>query len=52
LWDQVHPFVLGLPFNIFWIILWILITPIIMSFAYRSERTDIDAKDSGLKGGA
>jgi hypothetical protein len=52
LWDRVHPFVLGLPFNIFWIILWILITPIIMSFAYRSERTDIDAKDSGLKGGA
>ena len=52
LWDEVHPFVLGLPFNIFWIILWILITPIIMSFAYRSERTDIDAKDSGLKGGA
>jgi hypothetical protein len=52
LWDQVHPFVLGLPFNIFWIILWILITPIIMSFAYRSERTDIDAKESALKGGA
>ncbi len=52
LWDQVHPFVLGLPFNIFWIMLWILITPIIMSFACRSERARIDAQDSGLKGGA
>ena len=52
LWDRVHPFVLGLPFNIFWIILWILITPIIMSLAYRSERTRIDAQDSEMKGGA
>ncbi len=52
LWDQVRPFVLGLPFNIFWIILWILITPIIMSFAYRLERARIDAQDSGRKGGA
>ena len=52
LWDQVHPFVLGLPFNIFWIILWIVITPIIMSFAYRSERARIDAMDSSAKGGA
>ena len=26
LWDRVHPMVLGLPFNFFWLILWILIT--------------------------
>ncbi len=49
LWDRVHPFVLGLPFNIFWIILWILITPIIMSFAYRSERARFAAQDSSRK---
>ncbi len=52
LWDQVRPFVLGLPFNIFWIILWILITPIIMSFAYRLERARINAQDSSRKRGA
>lgn len=37
LWDRIHPMVLGLPFNFFWLILWILITPLIMSIAYRLE---------------
>ncbi len=38
LWDRVYPMVAGLPFNLFWLILWILITPLIMSIAYRLER--------------
>jgi len=37
LWDRLEPVVLGLPFNIFWLILWILITPLIMLAAYRIE---------------
>ncbi len=38
LWDRIHPIVFGLPFNCFWLILWILITPLNMWVAYRVER--------------
>jgi hypothetical protein len=38
LWDRVHPLVLGLPFNLFWLILWILCTPLLLWTAYRIER--------------
>ncbi len=37
LWDRVHPMVLGLPFNFFWLILWLLLTPLCMWGAYRIE---------------
>ncbi|HVC30950.1 MAG TPA: DUF3311 domain-containing protein [Steroidobacteraceae bacterium] len=37
LWDRVQPLVLGLPFNLFWLILWILLTPCCMWGAYRFE---------------
>ena len=37
LWDRVYPMVLGLPFNLFWLILWILLTPLCMWCAYRLE---------------
>ena len=37
LWDRVRPLVLGLPFNLFWLILWILLTPCCMWGAYRIE---------------
>ena len=37
LWDRVDPTVFGLPFNLFWLILWILITPLLMWGAYRFE---------------
>lgn len=37
LWDRVEPFVLGLPFNMFWLVLWIFLTPAVMWFAYRIE---------------
>lgn len=39
LWDHVEPLVLGLPFNLFWLILWILLTPGCMWLAYRVETT-------------
>jgi hypothetical protein len=37
LWDHVRPLVLGLPFNLFWLILWILLTPCCLWGAYRLE---------------
>lgn len=38
LWDRIEPVILGLPFNMFWLVLWIIITPPIMWFgAYRQE---------------
>jgi uncharacterized protein DUF3311 len=37
LWDRVYPMVLGLPFNFFWLILWLLLTPLCMWGAYRLE---------------
>jgi hypothetical protein len=38
LWDRVTPVVVGLPFNLFWIIAWVFITPALMSLAYRIEK--------------
>ena len=38
LWDRVRPIVLGLPFNMFWLILWMLLTPLCMAVAYKLER--------------
>jgi len=40
LWDRVHPMVLGLPFNLFWLIAWTAITPVTMWFAYRIDRRE------------
>jgi hypothetical protein len=37
LWDRVDPMVLGLPFNLFWLIAWIGLTPMCMWVAYRVE---------------
>jgi uncharacterized protein DUF3311 len=39
LWDRAQPLVLGLPFNLFWLILWILLTPCCLWGAYRLENT-------------
>jgi hypothetical protein len=40
LWDRVEPLVLGLPFNLFWLILWVVLTPCCMWCAYCIERAD------------
>jgi hypothetical protein len=37
LWDRIDPIVLGLPFNFFWLITWLLLTPLCMWGAYRLE---------------
>ena len=38
LWDRVAPRVLGLPFNMFWIIAWLAVTPLLMSIVYCIEK--------------
>ena len=36
--NQIRPFVLGLPFLLFWIVLWIFLTPFILMAAYWAEK--------------
>jgi len=38
LWDRVRPVVAGLPFNVFWLMLWMVLTPACLWGAYRFER--------------
>jgi hypothetical protein len=38
LWDRLTPRVLGLPFNMFWILAWLALTPALMGIVYRLER--------------
>jgi Protein of unknown function (DUF3311) len=33
----VHPMVLGLPFNLFWLLAWIVLTPVCLRVAYLVE---------------
>ena len=37
LWDRIEPMVFGLPFNLSWLIAWIVLTPLCMTIAYRIE---------------
>ncbi len=37
LWDRIHPIILGLPFNFFWLISWMILTPVCLWGAYRIE---------------
>ncbi len=38
IWDRLNPHVLGLPFNMFWILAWVSATPVLMSIAFRIEK--------------
>jgi len=51
LWDRVYPMVFGLPFNFFWLIAWLLLTPLCMWGAYRLEISR-DSKSNRAQGGA
>ncbi len=44
LWDRINPIILGLPFNLFWLTSWIVLTPLCMWGAYFLE-TRRDPKD-------
>ncbi|MGC1781051.1 MAG: DUF3311 domain-containing protein [Acidobacteriaceae bacterium] len=37
LWDRIHPMIFGLPFNLFWLLSWTVLTPACMGVAYRLE---------------
>lgn len=47
LWDRIHPMVFGLPFNLFWLILWILLTPLCMWVAYRIHLRQASSRAPG-----
>jgi hypothetical protein len=51
LWDRVYPMVLGLPFNFFWLILWLLLTPLCMWGAYRVDSSRSPSSDRQQGGG-
>lgn len=36
--NRIHPIVLGLPFLLFWILLWVALTPLILFLAYQLEK--------------
>ena len=40
LWDRIDPMVLGIPFNMFWLICWLVLTPLCMWGAYVFEMRD------------
>jgi hypothetical protein len=37
LWDRIDPMLLGIPFNLFWLISWIVLSSLCMWVAYRVE---------------
>jgi Protein of unknown function (DUF3311) len=39
LWDRIYPLVFGLPFNLFWLVTWIVLTSLCMWGALRVERS-------------
>lgn len=45
-WDRVDPMLLGIPFNLFWLISWIVLSTVCMWIAYRVE-TAGRKQDSG-----
>ena len=46
LWDRVAPMILGLPFNLFWLICWTALSAVCLWAAYRVEAAR-DRKDGG-----
>lgn len=47
-WDRVYPMVLGLPFNFFWLLLWIVLTSVCMWVIYRIESPRTAKPDARL----
>lgn len=39
-WDRIHPFVLGLPFNLFWMLVGIVFTSLCLALTFRLERDE------------
>ena len=36
--NRIHPVILGLPFLLFWILVWVMLTPLVLYAAYRVEK--------------
>ncbi|MFQ6109779.1 MAG: DUF3311 domain-containing protein [Candidatus Aminicenantales bacterium] len=36
--NRIHPVILGLPFILFWILSWVILTPLILFLAYTLEK--------------
>lgn len=36
--NRIHPVIFGLPFILFWILAWVILTPLVLLFAYRLEK--------------
>ena len=37
LWDRIHPVILGLPFNLAWLLGWVVLTSVCLRLAYRIQ---------------
>jgi hypothetical protein len=48
LWDRLDPMILGVPFNLAWLICWIVLSTFCMWGAYRVEASR-DTTDSGAQ---
>jgi hypothetical protein len=52
LWDHIDPMIFGIPFNLFWLIAWIVLSTLCMWAAYRVELArdeDRAKKDFGAR---
>ena len=52
LWDRIDPMVLGIPFNMFWLICWLVLTPLCMWGAYAFEVRQGNAGERRGRGSA
>lgn len=50
-WDRVDPLILGLPFNLFWLLAWTTLTPLCMLGAYHLETKRRSTDSSGTESG-
>lgn len=48
LWDRVAPMILGIPFNLFWLISWIVLSSLCLWAIYRLEASR-NKKDGGTR---
>lgn len=49
-WDRIYPMILGLPFNLFWLLSWIVLTSVCLGCAYRVEMRSQPDAPQGRKG--
>jgi hypothetical protein len=45
LWDRVNPMILGMPFNLVWLLAWIPLTSVCLALAHRIESARQSKRD-------